>query len=118
MHGAHEEGKLIRVRLQKANIALAQHEASIKNKEVAATLLRLAKSLLSDVDTTILPYALQAQDAYISKWYDIANFQLGQAEEQIRHVGDLIVKFGPDIQLIGDSGGSRFKLERGIMGRR
>lgn len=50
-------------------------------------------------------------------WFDATESQLGRAEEQIRHVGELLTKYGRDIQMVGGGdSGSRFVPERGIMG--
>src|SRR5712664_76172 len=110
--------KRIRDRVQKAKNSAAQYESVITNKEVSATLLGLAKNLLGDVESFLLPRALKPEHpAFSDMWFKVAEFQLAQAEEQIRQVGILVTKFGGNIEIVGGSGGTRFIPARTIRGR-
>jgi hypothetical protein len=118
MSDSEARAKRIRDRSQRADSLLARYESVITNKEVSATLLGVAKNLLGDVESFLLPRALKPEHADFSDmWFKAAEFQLAQAEEQIRQVGILVTKFGGNIEIVGGSGGSRFVPDRTIMGR-
>jgi hypothetical protein len=119
MSDSETRAKRIRDRVQKAKQSSAQYESTITNREVSTTLLRIATNLLGDVESFLLPYALKPEHPDFSDmWFKAAEFQLAQAEEQIRQVGILVTKFGGNIEIVGGGSGSQFVLDRGIMGRK
>lgn len=118
MSDSEARAKRIRDRSQKAKNSVAQYESVITNKEVSAALLGVAKNLLGDVESFLLPYALKPEHpAFSDMWFKVAEFQLAQAEEQIRQVGILVTKFGGNIEIVGGGSGSRIIPAQTIMGR-
>ena len=67
---------------------------TIKNKTARNHLLLPALNSLRDVETILLPQALKANPAYASMWFEMAEFQLARAEKQLKHVQDIISKYG------------------------
>ena len=101
MSDSETRAKRIRDRVQKAKQSSAQYESTITNREVSTTLLRIATNLLGDVESFLLPYALKPEHPDFSDmWFKAAEFQLAQAEEQIRQVGILVTKFGGNIEIV------------------
>jgi hypothetical protein len=34
-------------------------------------------------------------------WFEMAEFQLAQAEKQLRHAQDMVAKYGTNLQMVG-----------------
>lgn len=73
----------------------------IRDKNARDHLLRPASNSLRDVETTLLPNALNASPAYASMWFEMAEFQLTRAEKQLKHAQDIIAKYGADVAAVG-----------------
>jgi hypothetical protein len=75
---------------------------TIVNPESRAWALRQISSHLSDVEHTVLPFALKASSAFWAwRWLDIADFQLQLAATRINEVQGAIEKYGPTFELVG-----------------
>ncbi len=107
----------IQRRLKLAKDSATQLSDWIIDKQASDYLLRLTLNFLSDVETFLVPHGQKADTpANADLWYNAAESQLRNAEEQIRRVKDLVTKYGRNIQIVGGDSGSRFVPERGVMG--
>lgn len=104
-------------RAKQAQVAANSLNSFIVDKRTADYLLRLAVNHLGDVERFLLPNAEKSEtQANADLWFRAAETMLHMSEEQIRRVKDLVNQYGRDIRIVGgDSGGSRFVPERGIM---
>jgi hypothetical protein len=92
----------IQDRLQTLKDSAAQLDKTIVEKRANYYLLRPASNLLSDVETILLPHALEAPNpAHASMWFEMAEFQLEQAEKQLEHAQDMVAKYGANLEAIG-----------------
>jgi hypothetical protein len=110
----------IQNRLRTAKESATRLSEFITDKQAGDHLLGLSINLLGDVEGFLLPNGEKTDtSANADLWYAAAESALHIAEEQIRRVNDLANKYGRNLTIVGgDSGGSRFVLERGIMRRR
>jgi hypothetical protein len=75
---------------------------TIVNPESRAWALRQVSNHLSDVEYTVLPFALSASNAFWAwRWLDIADFQLHLAAGRIKEVQSAVEKYGPTFELVG-----------------
>jgi hypothetical protein len=92
----------IQDRLQMLKDSAAKLDKTLVDKRAKDFLLRPASNSLSDVETVLLPHAIKAPNpAHANMWFEMADFQLGQAEKQLKHAQDMVVKYGADLQVIG-----------------
>jgi hypothetical protein len=81
---------------------VSQLDKTLARKEVKDYLLRPASNSLSDVETLLLPHGLKAPNpGHASMWFEMAEFQLGQAEKQLKHAQDMVTRYGPNLKVIG-----------------
>jgi hypothetical protein len=92
----------IQARLQVLKDSASQLDKTILENAAKDALLGRASDLLSDVETLLLPYALKASNpAHAAMWFEIAEFQLGQAEQRLKYAQAMIVKYGANLQAVG-----------------
>ena len=81
---------------------LSELDKTIVDKNSKDYLLRAASNLLSDVDSILVSHGRKAANpAHASMWLEMAEFQLGQAEKQLKHAQHVVVKYGKDLQMFG-----------------
>jgi len=81
----------------------ASLKAAIVDPEASELLLQAPLDRLADVKTILLPNALKASSpAEAAKWFDVAEFELGVARKQLLRAQELLTKYGPNLQLLGD----------------
>lgn len=92
----------IQIKRQKLKDWAIQLDKTILDKAATDSLLRPAWNSLRDVENLLLPSALRASSpAHASMWFEMADFQLGQAEKQLQHAEDMVAKYGESLQVIG-----------------
>jgi hypothetical protein len=65
-------------------------------------LLRPASNSFGDVEIILLPRRLNAPNpAHASMWFEMAEFELRQAEERLKNAQDMVAKYGAKLQAIG-----------------
>jgi hypothetical protein len=75
---------------------------TIVNPESRAWALRQVSSHLSEVEHTVLPFALKASNAFWAwRWLDIADFQLQLAAGRLKEIQAAIEKYGRTFELVG-----------------
>ncbi len=75
---------------------------TIVNPESRTWALRQISNHLSDVEHTVLPFALRASSAFWAwRWLDIADFQLQLAAGRLKEVQGAVEKYGPTFELVG-----------------
>ena len=81
----------------------ASLKATIVDAEARELLLQAPLDHLADVKTVLLPNAIKAASpAETARWFDAAELELGTARRQLIRAQQLVEKYGPSIQLIGD----------------
>lgn len=92
----------IRSKLEGLKIVLSQLDKTLVDKTAKDYLLQPASNSMGDVETYLLPSGLKAQNpAHASMWFEMAEFQLEQAESQLNHAQDMVRKYGASLQAIG-----------------
>jgi hypothetical protein len=92
----------IQSRLGKLKALVAELHKTIMDKKAKDFLLRPASNVFNDVEISYLPHGLKAANpAHASMWFEIAEFELRQAEERLKYVQDMVAKYGATLQAIG-----------------
>jgi hypothetical protein len=92
----------IQSRLGKLKALVAELDKTIVVKKAKDFLLRPASNAFCDVEISYLPHGLKATNpAHASMWFEIAEFELRQAEERLKYVQDMVAKYGANLQAIG-----------------
>jgi hypothetical protein len=81
----------------------ASLKLSIVDPEASEFLLQAPLTHLTDVKSYLLPNAQKAASSVeAARWYDLAEVELGVARKQLLRAQELLAKYGPNLQLIGD----------------
>jgi hypothetical protein len=92
----------IRNRTGVLKVAAEKLADTIVNPESRTWALRQISRHLSDVEHTVLPFALEASSGFWAwRWLDIADFQLHLAAGRIKEVQGAVEKYGPTFELAG-----------------
>ncbi len=78
-------------------------KSTIVDSEASELLLQAPLDHLADVKSVLLPNAIKAASPVeTARWFDAAELELGTARKQLLRAQELVAKYGPSIQLIGD----------------
>ncbi len=92
----------IQSRLEKLKTVVAELDKTIVDKKAKDFLLRPAANAFSDVEILLLPHGLKATNpAHASMWFEIAEFELRQAEERLKYAQGMVAKYAANLQAIG-----------------
>ena len=98
MQNMDERVQVIQSWLETLKSLVSQLDKTIEDKKVKEYLLRPSSN---DVEFLLL-HGLEAPDrAHASMWFEMAEFQLGQAEKQLKHAQDMVAKYGANLEVIG-----------------
>ncbi|SRR5258708_10423635 len=94
--------QLIQRELETLKSLLSLLKKKLKSEKAKHALLRSASNSLNDVETILLPYALNALNpTNESMWLGAVQFELGLAEQRLKYVEDAISKYGENLEVIG-----------------
>ena len=92
----------IKDRVQTLRDAFAKLAPTIADPKTKEILLQPASNSMDDIETLYLPAARNALPPDgAAMFIRMAEFQIGQAERQLKHVHDLIAQYGADLRAIG-----------------
>src|SRR6266478_3024512 len=80
----------------------AELEQTIVDEDTRDFLLHSATKSLQDVEHFLLPQGLKADPANAAMWLDAADFQLRSVNQTLIHTQDLILKYGPNLRVVGN----------------
>jgi hypothetical protein len=102
MQNPNERVQVIQSKLVTLKSMASQLDKTLVDKTAKDFLLRPASNSLSDVESLLLPHGVKAPNpAHASMWFEMAEFQLAQAEKQLRHAQDMVAKYGTNLQMVG-----------------
>jgi hypothetical protein len=94
--------QLIQRELETLKSLLSLLTEKLKSKKAKDVLLRSASNSLSDVETILLPYALNTLNQnHEAMWLEAAGFELDIAERRLKYADDAISKYGENLEVIG-----------------
>jgi hypothetical protein len=78
-------------------------KSTILDSETSELLLQSPLAYLANAKNLLLPNAAKASSPVeAARWYDLAELELSAARKQLVRAQELVDKYGPNIQLIGD----------------
>ena len=102
MQNPNERVQVIQSKIVTLKSMASQLDKTLVDKTAKEFLLRPAASTLNDVERLRLPHGLKALNpAHASMWFEMAEFQLVQAERQLTHAQEMVAKYGANLQAIG-----------------
>jgi hypothetical protein len=102
MQNPSERVQVIQSKLVTLKSMASQLDKTLVDKTAKEFLLRPAGNTLSDVERLLLPHGLKALNpAHASMWFEMAEFQLVQAERQLTHTQEMVATYGANLQAIG-----------------
>ncbi len=96
-----QRAQVVQDRLASLKSIASRLEQIIVDTDTKDFLLHSATKSLHDVENFLLPQGLKAVSASAAMWFDAAEFQLCSVNETLIHTQDLILKYGPNLRVVG-----------------
>ena len=101
MQNMDERVQVIQSWLETLKSLVSQLDKTIEDKKAKEYLLRPVSNSMIDVEF-LLSHGFEAPNrAQASMWFEMAEFQVGQAEKQLKHAQDMVAKYGANLEVIG-----------------
>jgi hypothetical protein len=101
MHNVNDRTRMIQRVLDVEKKKAARLGQKIVDEEAENFLLRGALRALKDVESFLLPRALETPELRSAAWLDAAEFQLQSAHEQLKNAQAMVDKYGSNLRVIG-----------------